>query len=65
MVNETGNSYWVYSFENDLPEGNEHYSSLTKFPVLFIYAHSEEEARRKFKHEFGLEAGKLHKRSPW
>lgn len=65
MVNETGNAYWVYLFENNVPENSEHYPLLYTFSSLFIYAHSEEEARRTFKDEFGFEAGEIHKREPW
>lgn len=65
MVNETGNSYWLYSFVNNLPENRDSNGRWLPFPSLYIYAHSEEEARRKFKDEFGFEAGKMYKRDPW
>lgn len=65
MVNEYGAQKWAYGFQNNIPEGYRHYEKMKHTDRVYIYAFSEEEARKKYAEIFGVEAQTLVLRSPW
>lgn len=55
-MNRTGNAYFCYVFP-PLP--------TNQASEIYIYAFSEEQARKRFKKWFGVEPGTLIRRDPW
>ncbi len=63
MVNVKGAQYWKYTFTLGKIEDSK-YKEWEGAPV-HIYAHSEEEARRKIEEWFKTKEASLLERTPW
>lgn len=63
MVNVRGAQYWRYTFK--LGEIKDEKNSEWSNTEVFIYAHSEEEAREKISKWFKTREAELIERKPW